>query len=76
MSDSNQTPTPTITIRKNGPLLITGDITLLDHEGNVVEPPKRPFALCRCGASDNKPYCDGTHSRIGFCPTAAEVLAE
>ncbi|MCC6742471.1 MAG: CDGSH iron-sulfur domain-containing protein [Acidobacteria bacterium] len=74
MSDTTQKPT--ITIRKDGPLLVTGDVTLTDHEGNVLEPPKLPFALCRCGASDRKPYCDGTHKNIGFCGTAAEVGAE
>lgn len=76
MSDSTPNPNPSITIRKNGPLLITGDITLTDHEGNVIEPPKRPFALCRCGSSDRKPYCDGTHKNVGFCPTPDEVPSE
>jgi CDGSH-type Zn-finger protein len=66
----------TITIRKNGPYLVTGPVTLQDHEGNPVEPPKNPFALCRCGLSDNKPFCDGTHSRSGWCAKADEVLAE
>ena len=69
----NQT---TITMRKNGPLLVRGPVTLLDAEGNVVQPPKNPFALCRCGQSDNKPYCDGTHSRNGWCEKAEEVLHE
>ena len=67
---------PSITIRKNGPLLVRGEITLLDFEGNVVEPPKNPFALCRCGHSGNKPFCDGSHNRMGFCDTAAEILNE
>jgi CDGSH-type Zn-finger protein len=66
----------TITIKKNGPLLVRGEITLLDAEGNVVDPPKNPFALCRCGHSDKKPFCDGAHNRQGFCDTAAEVLEE
>lgn len=74
MSDS--APVPSIKIRKNGPLLVTGDVLLTDHDGNVIEPPKRPFALCRCGASDSKPYCDGTHNRIGFCATPDEAPAE
>lgn len=65
-----------ITIKKNGPLLVRGDITVLDFEGNVVVPPKNPFALCRCGHSENKPFCDGAHNRQGFCDTAADVLAE
>jgi CDGSH-type Zn-finger protein len=67
---------PSITMRRNGPLLVQGDMTLLDHEGNVIEPPKRPFALCRCGQSDKRPFCDGTHGRVGWCDSAAEVLQE
>ena len=74
---SAETPQPTsITIKKNGPLLVRGEITLLDAEGNEVQPPKNPFALCRCGHSENKPFCDGAHNRKGFCDTAAEVLHE
>ena len=74
---SSETPQgTTITIKKNGPLLVRGEITLLDFEGNVVEPPKNPFALCRCGHSETKPFCDGAHNRQGFCDTASEVLAE
>jgi 3-phenylpropionate/trans-cinnamate dioxygenase ferredoxin subunit len=61
----------TITVRQNGPLFISADdapqITILDHAGNRIEPkPGKGIALCRCGASVNKPFCDGTHSRIGF----------
>lgn len=77
MSDENAgTAQVSITIRKNGPLLVSGPVTLQDHEGNLVEPPKNPFALCRCGMSDKKPFCDGTHSRSGWCAKADEVLAE
>jgi CDGSH-type Zn-finger protein len=57
----------TITIRKNGPYRVEGDFTLLDHEGKAVEvTPGKPVSLCRCGASTKKPFCDGTHSKIGF----------
>jgi 3-phenylpropionate/trans-cinnamate dioxygenase ferredoxin subunit len=60
----------TITIRKDGPYLITGDdvaqVSLVDHEGNAVVPKGKNIALCRCGASTTKPFCDGTHSKIGF----------
>lgn len=60
-----------ITIRNNGPLavdLTTGELELVDHDGNVVPLPegKTTITLCRCGASTRKPFCDGTHSRIGF----------
>lgn len=66
----------TIKISKNGPYLITGDIELVDHELKPVTIPtgKKNVALCRCGASVTKPFCDGTHSRIGF--RAAEEAAK
>ncbi|KKK33332.1 zinc finger domain-containing protein [Mesobacillus campisalis] len=49
-----------IKVNDNGSLRITGDIELLDGEGNVFET-KPVFSLCRCGLSNNKPFCDGTH---------------
>ena len=56
-----------ITVRQNGNLLVEGDdVTLVDWNGKEYTVPKRPFALCRCGASTRKPFCDGTHSRVGF----------
>lgn len=56
-----------ITVRKNGNLLVEGDdVTLVDWEGKAYPLPKRPFSLCRCGASTRKPFCDGSHSRVGF----------
>jgi len=54
----------TITIRENGPYLVDGEVKLVDHNGNEVPMKKR--ALCRCGGSTTKPFCDGTHSKIGF----------
>ena len=57
----------TIKVRQNGSLLVEGeDVTLIDWNGNPYTLAKRPFALCRCGHSTNKPFCDGTHSKIGF----------
>jgi uncharacterized Fe-S cluster protein YjdI len=50
---------------KNGPLLVYGNITIKDAEGNETRKNK-VTALCRCGASSNKPYCDGTHRKINF----------
>ena len=65
----------TIKIRDNGPYLVTGPIDLTDAEGNPVTIPegKTTIALCRCGASVMKPYCDGTHSKIGFEAASAAV---
>lgn len=60
-----------ITIRNNGPYVVEGDFTLVDAGGNEVPLAKR--ALCRCGASVTKPFCDGTHSKIGFQGAAAAV---
>jgi CDGSH-type Zn-finger protein len=58
----------TIAIKNNGPYLVTGPIALTDADGKAVEIPagRTTVALCRCGASTNKPFCDGTHSKIGF----------
>lgn len=56
-----------IQIRQNGPYKVTGPIELVDHEGKPVEVPGGETAfLCRCGGSQTKPFCDGTHSKIGF----------
>jgi 3-phenylpropionate/trans-cinnamate dioxygenase ferredoxin subunit len=59
----------TITVRKNGPYAVpAADLELVDHEGNRIPLPegKTTITLCRCGASTRKPFCDGTHSKIGF----------
>jgi 3-phenylpropionate/trans-cinnamate dioxygenase ferredoxin subunit len=55
----------TIEIIENGPYIVSGPIELKDGDGNVY-PEKKRMALCRCGASTTKPFCDGTHSKIGF----------
>ena len=55
----------TITVRKNGPYIVSGAVEVRDADGNVY-PAKETVALCRCGASTNKPFCDGTHSKVGF----------
>jgi CDGSH-type Zn-finger protein len=54
-----------ITILKNGPYIVTGAVELKDAAGNSY-PAKDRIALCRCGAPTTKPFCDGTHSKIGF----------
>lgn len=61
----------TIKIKENGPYVVEGDFTLVDANGNEVPAVKR--ALCRCGGSTTKPFCDGTHSKIGFQGAIAAV---
>jgi CDGSH-type Zn-finger protein len=65
-----------ITIRENGPYRVEGDVPLFDHLGNRIEPAKPGgYSLCRCGGSTNKPFCDGTHSKIGFIGARRAVEA-
>lgn len=61
-------PDVTIRIRDNGPLVIEGPFKLVDAEGNTftLASEKPAFALCRCGNSGNKPFCDGSHKTTGF----------
>lgn len=62
----------TIVVRENGPLKVTGPITLLDAEGREFQlPPGSAVALCRCGNSANKPFCDASHRRVDW--TAEET---
>jgi 3-phenylpropionate/trans-cinnamate dioxygenase ferredoxin subunit len=62
-----------IRVLKNGPYLVQGQVELLDAEGQRIKAEKETIALCRCGASTNKPFCDGTHSKIGFQAAEAAV---
>ncbi len=56
-----------IKCRENGPLLVTGPVTVEDHEGNAFDTGgKETIALCRCGVSKNRPFCDGSHRYCGF----------
>jgi len=57
----------TIKVRQHGPLLVDGEeVTLVDWEGRQYPIDRRPFVLCRCGASAERPFCDGSHRRIEF----------
>ncbi|MFL5577697.1 MAG: CDGSH iron-sulfur domain-containing protein [Gemmatimonadaceae bacterium] len=60
----------TIKVLKDGPLLISGDdvqnVAVVDASGIALQPRGKNVSLCRCGGSSNKPFCDGTHSKIGF----------
>ena len=60
----------TVTLAKNGPLFSSGDIEMLDANGDVVLRDTR-IALCRCGASQNKPFCDNAHRKSGFKDSGA-----
>ncbi|TPK95564.1 iron-binding protein [Mesorhizobium sp. B2-4-12] len=75
-----------VTVTRNGPYLVTGDLSLCeqtigtDSDGEseewiekILPSPGPKFALCRCGHSNNKPFCDGSHARVGFIGT--EVAA-
>ncbi len=55
----------TIKVNDHGPLLVQGSFTLTDPDGNPFET-KETIALCRCGQSQKKPFCDGTHGKVGF----------
>ncbi len=64
----------TIKIIPNGPYRVTGPVTMTDPQGNVIPIESgRAVSLCRCGGSANKPYCDGTHARIGFDASESAV---
>lgn len=60
-----------IKIANNGPYIVEGEFTLTDANGQSV--PVKKAALCRCGGSTTKPFCDGTHSKIGFQGATAAV---
>lgn len=66
-------PSVTIRCRENGPLLVEGPFKIIDHLGNVFAIPadKPAIALCRCGQSKRRPFCDGSHRTCGF--VAAET---
>ena len=68
----------TITFRDNGPILVQGPITVVDAAGNQFQIPteKPSVALCRCGQSKNKPFCDGSHASMGFHDDAMLRAAE
>jgi CDGSH-type Zn-finger protein len=55
-----------ITPYRDGPLLVRGPFKIRDQDGNEIPVGRRTVALCRCGKSRLKPFCDGTHKQIGF----------
>ncbi|GEK21108.1 CDGSH iron-sulfur domain-containing protein [Cellulomonas xylanilytica] len=60
----------TIEACPNGPLLVRGDVELVDADGTPIEKHRRTVALCRCGSSAIAPFCDGSHKAIGFVTPA------
>jgi CDGSH-type Zn-finger protein len=56
----------TITPYADGPYIVRGSFRIADQDGNEIEPGRRTIALCRCGKSRIRPFCDGTHKLIGF----------
>ena len=61
----------TITPYRDGPLIVRGDFRLVDQDGGEIDPGRDTVALCRCGRSGIKPFCDGTHKRSGFTAPSA-----
>jgi len=57
---------PTVVVCPDGPLLVRGHVELVTPEGEPVEQRRRTVALCRCGVSTIKPFCDGSHKAVHF----------
>jgi CDGSH-type Zn-finger protein len=69
----DQSQPVTITPYPDGPYLVRGSFTILDQEGNELPLQRQTIALCRCGNSRMRPFCDGTHKLIGFkAPSSQE----
>ena len=69
--DSSVGAGATITPYRDGPLIVRGDFRLVDPDGVEIDPGRGTVALCRCGKSGIKPFCDGTHKRSGFHAASA-----
>lgn len=65
------TSSATITPYRDGPLIVRGSFRLLDQDGGEIDPGRDTVALCRCGKSGIKPFCDGSHKRSGFSAPSA-----
>jgi CDGSH-type Zn-finger protein len=60
----------------DGPFLVRGPVVVVDAEGNEFPSERKTIALCRCGGSTTKPFCDGTHSKLGFRAAERAVREE
>ena len=65
ITNENNNMKTEVELMKNGPLLVKGDVAIKAADGTIVNKEKMT-AFCRCGASMNKPYCDGKHKQAGF----------
>ena len=73
MAHERGRPATRVTPYRDGPYLIRGPVELTDQDGNAIATGRRTIALCRCGRSQTRPFCDGTHKLIGFeAPSGAE----
>jgi CDGSH-type Zn-finger protein len=63
----------TVTANENGPYLVPGCATYIDANGKEQKTTGSMFALCRCGQSGNKPFCDGAHKKAGFTAPKVEL---
>ena len=68
------TDVATITVRRNGSFKVEGPFRLIDSNGNEMPVDKPVISLCRCGHSQNKPFCDGSHKTAGFNGAEAHIL--
>jgi CDGSH iron-sulfur domain-containing protein 3 len=66
----------TIKVRESGPYLVRGKVTVTDAEGNIYTLEGPNVALCRCGGSQTKPFCDGTHKTNGFSATERAIAIQ
>jgi CDGSH-type Zn-finger protein len=57
---------PSVTLYRDGPYLLRGDVRILDENGEEIDAGRRTVALCRCGRTRTAPFCDGTHNRGRF----------
>lgn len=64
-----------ITPYRNGPYLVRGPFSIVDQDGNEIESKRKVVALCRCGRSKIRPFCDGTHKTTGFRAESGPTVA-
>jgi CDGSH iron-sulfur domain-containing protein 3 len=66
----------TIKVRESGPYLVRGKVTITDADGNAYTVEAPNVALCRCGGSQTKPFCDGSHKTNGFAAAERAIAVE